>query len=358
MSQEKFKIRRWLVPLSVLYGAVTSYRNKRYDTGACDTYKAPVPVISIGNITAGGTGKTPHTEYLIRLLGKRYRLAVLSRGYRRRTKGYLQADAASSATDIGDEPYQMHAKFPETVIAVCERRADGIQRLLRDVNPEVIVLDDAFQHRAVTPSLNILLVNWNRNIMEDRLLPAGLLREDVEGRRRADIIIVTKCPDDIGSAHMEKTAEELRTSPGQMVFFSTMTYGDLIPMVPAIGPRSIASIQRDTFIIIATGIASPAPIAGMLSSYTTHIEQIRFADHHNFTPGDIDEISNVLRRSQSSDAMIVVTEKDAARLSGMEIAEEIRRRIYILPISVNFIGDGKEFDDAVLRHIGQFRHRI
>lgn len=358
MSQEKFKIRRWLVPLSVLYGAVTSYRNKRYDTDACDTYMAPVPVISIGNITAGGTGKTPHTEYLIRLLGKRYRLAVLSRGYRRRTKGYLQADAASSATDIGDEPYQMHTKFPETVIAVCEKRAEGIRRLLSEVSPEIIVLDDAFQHRAVTPSLNILLVNWNRNIMEDRLLPAGLLREDVRGRRRADIIIVTKCPEDIDACHMEKAAEQLRTSDGQKVFFSTMTYGDLIPMVPEGEHRSIASINENTYIIIATGIASPAPIAEMLSAYTSHIEQIRFADHHNFTSKDIDGISSALGRTLSSDSMIVVTEKDAARLSGMEIAEEIRRRIYILPISVNFIGDGKEFDDAVLRHIGQFRHRI
>lgn len=354
MSQEKFRIRRWLTPLSAIYGAVTSYRNRRYDAGACTTYEAPVPVISVGNITAGGTGKTPHTEYLIHLLGDRCKLAVLSRGYRRSTRGYLLAGPSSSAYEIGDEPYQMHLKYPDAIVAVCEKRAEGIRRLLDDVSPEVIVLDDAFQHRAVTPSLNILLVNWNRNIMQDRLLPAGLLREPVKGRSRADIIIVTKCPEDIDDDAMNEMSDSLRTSPGQSVFFSTMKYGELIAFHDPACHRSIASINHDTYLIIATGIASPGSLVETLSAYTTHIEQFSFGDHHNFTENDITAISRAYARSGSDDCLIVVTEKDAARLRSMEMAEGLSSHIFVLPISVSFIRDGEKFDDAVLKHIDHF----
>ena len=197
-----FKINDILRPLGWLYDLTTGIRNKMYDRGLLKSTSFSVPVISIGNITVGGTGKTPHTEYIAALIKDHFRTAILSRGYGRRTRGYILAESTATSLTIGDEPLQMHRRFPDIDLAVCENRAFGIERLIRDRDSHVILLDDAFQHRGVTPSLNILLVNYNRNILDDAMLPAGRLRENAAGRKRAHIIIVTKCPRNLSSDSM------------------------------------------------------------------------------------------------------------------------------------------------------------
>ncbi len=199
MDEHFFKIHKWLYPVSWLYGAVVIIRNKLFDWGLFRSKSFDVPVICVGNLSVGGTGKTPHTEYLIKLLHDKYQVAVLSRGYKRRTQGYVLATPQSTARTIGDEPYQMYTKFPSVTLAVDENRCHGIEKLLALKKPavDVVLLDDAFQHRYVKPGLSILLTDYHRLFCDDALLPAGRLREPVSGKNRAQIIIVTKCPQDI-----------------------------------------------------------------------------------------------------------------------------------------------------------------
>lgn len=345
-----FSIHKALLPAAWIYGMAVRFRNLLYDKGLKSVCNAPFPTISIGNITAGGTGKTPHTEYLIRLLKNRCKTAVLSRGYGRHSKGFILASAHSTATEIGDEPFQMHRKFPDVSVAVCEDRAEGLRRLKDDA--QVVLLDDAFQHRAVAPSLNILLVNYDRSILDDRLIPAGLLREDASGRTRADIIILTKCPESMTGQDMEFEARKYICKDGQQIFFTIYEYDALRPMAGG-ESRPLGSLS-DTGVLIASGIASPAKIEQEMRRHAARTETLRFADHHDFSRKDLQRILQKLDSMPGYDNIAVITEKDAARLSYMEIDTALLSRLYVLPVRVKFLKDGQVFDNCILKHIENF----
>lgn len=292
MDEHFIKIHKWLYPVSWIYGAVVTVRNKLFDWGFLRSKSFGVPVICIGNLSVGGTGKTPHTEYLIKLLRDNYHVAVLSRGYKRHSRGYVLATPQSTARSIGDEPYQMHTKFPSVTLAVDENRCHGIEQLLSIKEPsiEVVLLDDAFQHRYVKPGLSILLTDYHRLFCDDTLLPAGRLRESVNGKNRAQIVIVTKCPQDIKPIDYNIITKRLNLYPYQQLYFSSFRYGNLQPVFPSANSEIDSTVNElplsaltNTDILLVTGIASPAPILEELKMYTDQIDSLSFDDHHQVT---------------------------------------------------------------------------
>ena len=247
MEGNLIKINKWLYPVSWIYGTGVWLRNKLFDWGIYKERKFDIPVISVGNITVGGTGKTPHTEYLIRLLQKDYKVAVLSRGYKRKSKGFVLARPDTSVQMIGDEPFQMKQKFPDIHMAVDRDRCHGIEQLCNShIAPgtEVIILDDAFQHRYVKPGINILLVDYHRLICEDTLLPAGRMREPENGKSRAHIVIVTKCPKDITPMDLRVLSKQMELYPYQQLYFTTLAYGKLHPLFTAGNAVSLKEIEK------------------------------------------------------------------------------------------------------------------
>lgn len=341
-----------LAPLSLLYRAVTGTRNFLYDKGVFKSYAYPFPVISVGNITVGGTGKTPHTQYIVNLLGSGRDLAVLSRGYGRCTSGFVKAGAKTSdSRSIGDEPLLMHTSFPDVTVAVDEDRVHGIRVLASDSTLKAVVLDDAFQHRRIRPSLNILLVDWNRNILDDMLLPAGRMRESAGGRRRADMIIVTKCPDNIGDGEMDSIAERLIVNPRQKVFFTRMEYGSLYPM-----DRPGIPIKADAPLLALTGIAQPAPMVRYLEGQGRHVELMAYPDHYSFDSADMERIGKRLENMPDG-SVIITTQKDESRLKSLDIPGNIRKRIFVLPVKVSFVKDGDLFDGIVTGHVESFENK-
>ena len=344
-----FRIYNVIRPLGWLYGLVTGLRNRMYDGGMLKSVSFPFPVICVGNITVGGTGKTPHTEYIAALLKDRMRIAILSRGYGRHTKGFILSDAQSDSNRIGDEPLQIKRRFPDIEVAVCEDRTKGIKSLSELCSPQVIILDDAYQHRKVTPSLNILLVNYSRNILEDAMLPAGRLRESAKYRRRAQMIVATKCPKDLSSLEMDDLASRLAVTPEQKVYFTTLEYGSLYPL-----DGKSAAPSQDCPVLALSGIADPAPLEAQLRRSHREVSMLSYPDHHDFSRKDIQEIENRLQ-SMPQGSVIVTTAKDAARLSGMKLNERLKSRIFILPVKPAFLRDAKEFDDTILNHIETFK---
>ena len=330
MEGDFIKINRKLLPLSWLYGLGVGIRNFGFEVGILKSRAFSVPVISVGNITVGGTGKTPHVEHLIRLLKENFRVAVLSRGYKRKTSGYVVADANTTARDIGDEPQQMHTKFPDITVAVDRKRVRAIERLTAD-DPklDVILLDDAFQHRYVKPGINILLVDYHRLIIYDRLLPAGRLREPLSGKNRADIVIITKCPKELKPMDFRVITKAMDLYPYQHLYFTTLDYQPLQPVFPeaAVAPSSVASsaasrpvigsIAADTSVLLLTGIASPRQIEEDLKTLNPALSAptvLSFPDHHNFRRRDIDRINRTFA-ALPVPRLIITTEKDAARLA-------------------------------------------
>ena len=327
MEGDHIKINYWLLPLSWLYGLVVSIRNLMFDVGMLKSKTFPLPVICVGNITVGGTGKTPHTEYLIRLLSEKHQVAVLSRGYKRQSEGYVLATPTTSMTDIGDEPYQMKHKFPQIHMAVDKDRCHGIEELMKkEVQPstDVVILDDAYQHRYVKAGLNILLMDYHRLIYLDKLLPAGRLRESSSGTKRADIVIVTKCPRDITPIERTGIERSLNIENWQKIFFSTYSY-----------PDDMKGIGKNPLLV--TGIASPEQMIYDLQKIVPEFDVMSFPDHHHFTENDINNI-----RTRAAGRTILTTEKDATRLHGLE-------NVKVIPIEVEFI-DGKEDFDNIIRN--------
>jgi len=274
MEEHLVKINRWLYPISFLYGIGVSLRNKLFDWKFLQSKSFDIPIICVGNIAVGGTGKTPHTEYLIRFLQDRYQVAVLSRGYKRHTKGYILADSESSARTIGDEPYQIKKKFPAITVAVDEKRVRGVENLLKLNTPkvEVVLLDDAFQHRYIEAGMNIILTDYHRLFCDDALLPAGRLREPDKAKNRAQIVIVTKCPADIKPIDYNIIAKRLDLFPYQKLFFSSFLYGNLIPVFPESGntPRKLNSLKKSENILLVTGIASPVVMKEEIEKYVSN----------------------------------------------------------------------------------------
>jgi tetraacyldisaccharide 4'-kinase len=347
-------INEWLIPLSWLYGFAVRLRNWLFDIGILKSKSFDIPVISLGNITVGGAGKTPHVEYLIRLLQDKEKVAVLSRGYKRKTKGYQLADKDSTMREIGDEPYQMKQKFPHIYVAVDAKRTRGIENLTSDEatkDVDVILLDDAFQHRYVKPGINILLVDYHRLIIYDKLLPAGRLREPLCGKNRADMVIITKCPKDLKPMEFRVLDKAMNLYPYQSLFFTTLDY-DNLKGVFSEKTLSLDAIQPAN-VLLLTGIASPRQMIEDLTPLCKSIEPITFMDHHQFTQKDIDKINNAFA-SLPSPKLIITTEKDAARLEGQEgFAEEVINNIYALPIHIRFMqeDEGEAFNNKIISYV-------
>lgn len=327
---------------------ITSARNRAFDKEWLHSCRFDIPTICIGNITVGGTGKTPHTEYLISLLKETQRVAVLSRGYGRWSKGYIKADAHCTMESIGDEPFQMKEKYPDITVAVCEKRATGIERLLNDKEPpSVILLDDAYQHRHVSAGLNILLIDSNRPIWHDCQLPFGRLREDSNGAERADVVIFTKCNGNMPIDKQRGYKEQLKIKAGTPVFFSTVKYGEPYPVFTE-NTKDIHIKQEDK-ILLLTGIANPQPLKEELIKRGADVTLMQFPDHHNFTAGDFEKVAKRFKQIESHERIIITTEKDATRIVGhKELPKEIKERIYALPIEVAFLNDEKDMFNQII----------
>ncbi|MBQ9294465.1 MAG: tetraacyldisaccharide 4'-kinase [Bacteroidaceae bacterium] len=360
MEGDMTQIRRWLMPLSWIYGLGVDIRNALFDMGALPSVSYDIPIINVGNITVGGTGKTPTVEYLIRLLNGRYRVAVLSRGYKRRTKGYILSTTASTIEEIGDEPWQIKQKFPDVIVAVDANRRRGIERLMTDEatkDVEVILLDDAFQHRYVKAGHNILLVDYHRIISDDCLLPAGRLRERPSASTRASTIIVTKCPRHINAMGFRVILSALNIRPYQQLFFSTFTY-ETMHQLWGNGTLEPETLRKDnTHVLLLTGIAGPRQMEQDVRRFVQHVNPLTFPDHHYFTRHDAESINKALQ-DLPQPHIIITTEKDAARLLHLEgLTDEVKQCTYVLPIGISIMRDEKEKFDKMINDYVQENKR-
>lgn len=342
--------------MSLVYGVGTKFRNMLYDQQWIASKSYPLPVICVGNLAVGGTGKTPHTEYLIELLqSKGLQVATLSRGYKRHTKGYLKATPQSSAQDIGDEPWQLLHNHPDITVAVDEDRCHGIEQLML-LQPKVdaIILDDAYQHRAVKAGLNILLTDYHRLYTRDMLLPAGRLRESQAGAKRAHIVVVTKCPANLSETEADDIKAELHLLPHQQLYFSTIAYGAPQPVFAELNNSHHApSIDTSCHLLAVTGIAHPEPMIDYLHSLTPNIEHISYADHHDFTPDDLQHIQQAFAQLPEK-KLIITTQKDAARLQtfSAQLDDTFKQHLYALPINIKLLfGQEDAFNQCILEFV-------
>lgn len=333
-----------LFPFSLLYGLVTGIRNWLFDIGILKSTLFKIPTISIGNLAVGGTGKTPHTEFILSALQKTWMSGMLSRGYKRETKGFYLADENSDSQTLGDEPFQIHRKYPNITVAVSEKRVQGLKKLKEQVpDLQLVVLDDAFQHRYIQPGLSILLTDFANIYSRDMMLPSGQLREWKCGSKRADLIVVTKCPLAMTPIEMRLIETELRLDPNQLLFFSSYVYEEIEPLFPESNPEiwTLEKIkERDASVLLVAGIVSPEPIVIQLSKYTDKIKTLFFADHHAFLPKDFNQINGIFDSLSVSDKIILVTEKDAARLlTTPNLPENLKPYLFALPIRVQILHD-------------------
>ncbi len=330
-------LRKLLFPFAILYGFITSLRNYLYDKGILKSYSFDIPVIAVGNLSVGGTGKTPQIEYLIRLLSTHHKIATLSRGYKRKSEGFMLADAHSTSETLGDEPFQYVQKFPNIQVAVDADRKNGIEQLLKqNQKPDIILLDDAFQHRKVKAGFYILLTTYGDLFCDDFILPAGNLRESRSGARRADVIIVTKCPSNISESEQEIIKKKIGLD--LPVFFSTVAYDDKI--YNAEESFFVTEIKTIPKVLLA-GIAKPKPFFDFLRSGTDEI--MEFPDHHDFSESEIQGIKN-----RANDKIIVTTEKDFVRLK----AKILKKQLFYLPIKSEFVAKQDAFDQIILNYVG------
>lgn len=356
-EEENVKLYKWLSPVSFIYGLGIRLRNKLFDWDILCSKNYDIPILSVGNITVGGTGKTPHIEYLIRLLAPSYRIAILSRGYKRKTKGFILANNSSTAQEIGDEPFQIKHKFPDITVAVDSNRRRGIEKLMQ-LSPEIdiILLDDAFQHRYITPSTSILLSDFNRMIYEDKLLPYGRLREPINEKSRAQIVIVTKCPIDIKPIDFRIISKRLQLYPYQRLYFTGLSYDELVPVFPdeINTPLCLSNISSQDKVLVIAGIASPQPFIQHIRQFAPKAESMFFSDHHNFSPKDIANIQNKLLKMKNGNTFphIIVTEKDAARIMhNPNITNEIKQNLFYLPLKIRFLQDQSTTFNAQIRDV-------
>lgn len=327
-------MRYLLFPFSFLYLIITSVRNKLYDYGILSSVKFDFPVISIGNLSTGGTGKTPHIEYLIRLLAGKYKTAILSRGYGRVSKGLLEVTKDSVSIDVGDEPLQIKKKFPEVKVFVSERRQYGINKM-KSIYPDIdlILLDDAFQHRSVTPKLSILLTEYNNPFYKDYILPIGNLRESRSGARRADIIIVSKCPLDISNDEKDEIITSIKLNSKQKVFFSHLKYSGEAYNIFNIEDKIV--LDKNTDVLLVAAIAKPIYLLQHIE-YTCHLAgKLIYKDHHSFSMYDMNKINKHFKKIKSTNKYILTTEKDATRLEiFQQYFKKNELKVYCLPVSV------------------------
>ncbi len=353
-----------LYPFALMYRVIVVIRNIMFDSGILRSKKFPIWTISVGNLSVGGTGKSPHIEYLIRLLGNLSsyknlhispeRTAILSRGYGRSTSGFLLVNENSSAQEIGDEPMQMKMKFKDIMIAVDEKRARGITKLMemnKDLN--LVLLDDAFQHRYVQPSVSILLTNYYKPFYEDSMMPTGSLREPVGGYRRADIIIVTRTPHDILDVERKMIIKKIKPFPHQKVFFSSVIYHEMTPVydVAFFGKK----VTKETTVILLTGIANANDFRKHVQKQAREVIHISYPDHHWYSLVEIMKVKDMFNNISSADKIILTTEKDAARLHQATITEQLEKLpVFYTPIQVK-IKEESEFEEILVRHLGSYQ---
>ncbi len=345
-----------LFPFSILYGIIIGFRNLLFDLKILPSKSFDVSVISLGNLTVGGTGKTPHTEYIISLLKGHFNVAVLSRGYKRKSKGFVLAAEQSSVLDIGDEPKQMKNKFPDVPVAVNKRRVKGIKKLMEQFKDlKVVVLDDAFQHRYVKAGLSILLMDYNRPVTKDFLLPVGRLRERVHEKRRANVIIITKAPEDIKPMDKRIINKKLKLYPYQQIFYTRYKYGKLHHVSQKNKPLDLDILKKEPHhVLLITGIADPKTLLQKIKQYTQLIKHIKYPDHHKYKKRNIRHIITSYNEIKQENKIIITTEKDAVRLREANIPEEILSNIYYVPIHVEFAEDDEEmFNSVVTRYVSE-----
>jgi tetraacyldisaccharide 4'-kinase len=342
-------------PLVLIYGASVSIRQLGFRTGLLRSSRFDIPVIGVGNLNVGGSGKSPHIEYLIRLLSPYIDVAVLSRGYRRKTEGFHIVEPDNTALDVGDEPLQFKRKYPEAVVAVGERRAYAIpQMLYRHNNIKVVLLDDAYQHLAVKPYLSILLTDLKLPFPRDYLLPAGYLREWRMGYRRADIIIVTKCHIDMSITEKEQMIKEIQPLPNQYIYFSYYEYGSPYHIfTPLVG----TDLTADTDVLLITGIANTEYLVKKLSAISKSVTSLSFEDHRLFSNYDVAQMKLLYDNLTSRKKVILTTEKDATRLElHREFILDNQLDIFVLPIEVKFLFDeGLHFDNMIKNRLLNFK---
>lgn len=337
-------LRKILFPFAILYGFIMSIRNFLFDQGILKSYTFDIPIIAVGNLSVGGTGKTPQIEYLIRLLSDKYKVATLSRGYKRQSEGFVLADSTSNAEILGDEPFQFYQKFKNIQVAVDANRKNGIEQLLsQSEKPEVILLDDAFQHRKVKAGFYILLTSYGDLYSDDFMLPTGNLRESKSGAQRANVVIVTKCPSNLSLDEQNKIRIKLKISSNQELYFSFIDYDEFIYSEDK--KMKVIDIRNVDKLLLA-GIAKPGSFFAYLQN--TNDECLAFPDHHHFTEKDILEIKN-----KSQNKIIITTEKDFVRLQGGIPSEQL----FYLPIRSSFLSGSENFDKTIINYVGTNKNR-
>lgn len=331
-----------LLPCSKLYGAATYLRNKFFDIGLLKQMEFDVPVIAVGNLTAGGTGKTPMVEHIVEIFRHEKRVAVLSRGYKRETRGFVTASKISVPRDIGDEPYQIYRKFNgDVIVAVCEDRVQGIRRIL-EINPaiDLIVLDDAFQHRYVKPTLSVVVSEYNRPFYNESMLPYGRLREPKRGINRADMVVVSKCPQNLKPYSFRQELNNYGLQAWQQIFFSHFVYQPLIPVFEdsATAVPYLDWLNEGDGVLAVAGIGNPRPFVRHIKSHAAKVRVDIFADHHQYTKRDFEHLLQRFTSMKGNRKIIVTTEKDAVRMAANSyFPHELRPYTFYLPVSIDFV---------------------
>jgi len=340
-----------LYPISLIYGLIINIRNLLFDLNIIKGKEYSIPIICVGNLSMGGTGKTPHVEYIIKILKKEgFKLAALSRGYSRKTKGFAYASEKSKALDIGDEPLQYFKKFNEIKVAVDEKRRRGIENILKENQEiQVILLDDAFQHRYVKAGLSILLTDYYNLFYHDFVIPSGRLREQRINAKRADIIIVSKCPKVLSPLSQKFITESIRKYSNKQLFFSYIDYGELV----SLNAFPILTNLSNYTMLLFSGIANPYPLEDYLSSKCSKLEVIRFRDHYQFKKDDILTIVNEFKNIPSKNKLIITTEKDAMRIKDTELMNFfVDLPLFYIPIEIKFhCKTSDEFDNQIINYV-------
>jgi tetraacyldisaccharide 4'-kinase len=341
-----------LLPFSILYGWVMALRNWMYNKQYFKSVTFNLPIISIGNLSLGGTGKSPMVEHLLSLLSEEYKIATLSRGYKRKTKGYALANEQTTALEIGDEPMQFHIKYPHVSVAVGERRIEAIPQLIQDVpNLQAVILDDAFQHREITAEFNILLTDYNNLYCDDFFIPTGDLRDERKSAKRAEVIIVTKCPSNLSIEERDEIIDKLYPEQNQSVFFTSIAYETPYHIY---NPQEQWVLTMRDEVLLVCGIANPLPLKNYLHEHTHTYYQLSYNDHHIFSIEDLQEIKERFNQIDSKSKLILTTEKDAVRL--VKYTEELNEiPLYVLPIKPQFLFDTEQaFNQLVLDYLAQY----
>ncbi len=340
-----------LFPISIIYGGIIWIRNKMFDKNILRSATFNFPIICVGNLAVGGTGKTPMTEYLVRLFEKKYRVATLSRGYKRKTKGFAIADENTTAIDIGDEPMQIHKKFPDITVAVAEERVIGIPQLLyAKPGTQVIILDDAFQHREVKAGLNILLTDYQNLYTRDLMLPSGDLRDIKSSSKRSEIIVVTKCKSHLNEEEKQNIINELNPLSHQKIYFSKIEYSCPYHLFS----KEKKILEQDSSVLLVCGIANPAPLKELLTTYVSSYEILLFRDHHIFNTDDLKEIKNYFSKINHQNKIILTTEKDGVRLAKFEKELE-HLPIYVFPMAHKILfNEESQFENEITHFVENF----